>query len=469
MGEGKPKVVIIGAGSIFFGRQILWQMAQSEILREGTLAYVDIDARNLERMVALAHRVVEAVGAPLRVVGTTDRREVLDGADFVVLTFARRNAYYRGVDTQIARKHGVTMCSSDTIGPGGIFRALRSIPEVLAVCDDVRRLCPRAWVINYINPTAVVGIALMRHAADLRTFALCDGNHEPYNTHRYLRRVGLLGEDETPTPEQMAATDLRIAGVNHCTWLLRFTYEGRDMMPRLREAVAESAGEEQARAGGSSHSKGRYNNTYALALLDLYGAYPTAVGHTKEYVPFWQGYGSRRGLEAGLPPITPFDWEERRRRTEGVWREIEAYAGGTKPIEEFLRTTRADHAGDIIESMWGGLGKPFFLNGPNQGAVTNLPDDAFLELRRDVTLEGYRAHAVGEMPRGLLGLTQQILDTHELTVEAAITCDRRLLRRAMMTDPIVHNLADGDAIIADLLAAEREVLPETWFAGSPGQ
>jgi len=315
----------------------------------------------------------------------------------------------------------------------------------------------------------VVGIALMRHAADLRTFALCDGNHEPYNTHRYLRRVGLLGEDETPTPEQMAATDLRIAGVNHCTWLLRFTYEGRDMMPRLREAVAERAAEEEARAGGSSHSKGRYNNTYALALLDLYGAYPTAVGHTKEYVPFWQGYGSDRGLEAGLPPITPFDWEERRRRTEGVWREIEAYVAGTKPIEEFFRATRADHAGDIIESMWGGLGKPFFLNGPNQGAVTNLPDDAFLELRRDVTLEGYRAHPVGEMPRGLLGLTQQILDTHELTVEAAITCDRRLLRRAMMTDPIVNNLADGDAIIADLMAAERAVLPEAWFAGSTRQ
>lgn len=464
MARKGPRVVVIGAGSIYFGRQILWHMAQSEPLREGTLAYVDIDRRNLDRMVGLGQRVVEALRSPLVLVGATDRREALEGADFVVLTFARRNAYYRGVDTRIALKHGVTMCSSDTIGPGGIFRALRSIPEVMAVCEDIRRLCPEAWVINYINPTAVVGIALMRHAPDLKTFALCDGNHEPHNTYRYLRDVGLLGKDETPTADQLAATDLRIAGVNHCTWLLKFTYEGRDMLPRLREAIAARAEEEKAQGGGSSHSKGRYNNAYALALFDLYGAYPTAVGHTKEYVPFWQGYGSPQGLNAGLPPITPFDWEERRRKTEGIWREIEEYVSGAKPIEEFLRTTRADHAGDIIEAMWAGWNKRFFINGPNQGAVTNLPDDAFLELKRDVSMKGFRALPVGEMPRGLLGLTQQVLDTHELTVEAAMTCDRRLLRRAMMSDPIVNNLADGDAILADLLEAQREALPEAWFA-----
>jgi Alpha-galactosidases/6-phospho-beta-glucosidases, family 4 of glycosyl hydrolases len=228
----------------------------------------------------------------------------------------------------------------------------------------------------------VIGIALMRHAPDLKTFALCDGNHEPHNTIRYLREVGILGRDEAPAPERLAPADIRIAGVNHCTWLLKFTYEGRDMMPRLREVVAERAARELAEGGGGTHSKRRYNNAYALALLDLYGAYPTAVGHTKEYVPFWQGYGSAQGLAQGLPPITPFDAEERQRHTEGVWREIEEYVSGARPIGEFLRSTRADHAGDIIEAMWAGWEKPFYLNGPNQGAVSNLPDDAFLELKR---------------------------------------------------------------------------------------
>ena len=114
--------------------------------------------------------------------------------------------------------------------------------------------------------------------------------------------------------------------------------------------------------------------------------------------------------------------------------------------------------------MWGKLRKPFYINGPNCGAVTNLPDDAFLELRSDVDMQGLRPQPFGELPRGILGLTCQVLDAHELTAEAALTGDRRLLRRAMLTDPICNNIPDADACIRDFLDAQRDVLPDYWYS-----
>jgi alpha-galactosidase/6-phospho-beta-glucosidase family protein len=114
--------------------------------------------------------------------------------------------------------------------------------------------------------------------------------------------------------------------------------------------------------------------------------------------------------------------------------------------------------------MWRNLGKPFFINSANRGAVTNMPDDAFLELRCDLDMNGPRPQPFGEMPRGLLGMQMQVLDTHELTAEAAVTFDRKTLLRAMLTDPIVNNIADAKMIMTELLEAEKDALPAEWFA-----
>jgi len=124
-----------------------------------------------------------------------------------------------------------------------------------------------------------------------------------------------------------------------------------------------------------------------------------------------------------------------------------------------MTTFGPDHATDIIENMVGNLGKPFYVNTFNGGAVTNMADDAFLELLCDVDMQGPRPRPVGAMPRGLRGMQEIVLDTHELTAEAVATCDRALLRRAMLTDPLVNSIADADAIIRELLAIERDALP----------
>lgn len=455
-----PKVAVIGAGSYFFGKPVIWNMIKSEILSGGTLVLVDTNPDTLKTMMELAQRAIDATNSPSKVIGSTDRREVLKDCDFVVLSFSEKNTWYRGVDTRIAKKYGVTMCSSDTIGPGGIFRAMREIPEMLRVCSDVEELCPDAWLINFINPTSVLGIALMRYAPKVKSFALCDGNHLPHATTYYMRLAGVIGEEESPSAEMVKDFEYKIAGVNHCTFMTECNYKGKDRIQNFKKALAKHAKAEQIK-GPSPKAKPRLNHDYALQLMDIYEAYPTAISHTKEYVPFFQGYG----IMPNTPePIIPFDAYNRSEEMAEAWEKTKKLASGEIPIEEFLSLDNGDHATDIIESMWGNLGKDFFINSANRGAVTNMPDDAFLELRCNVNMEnGPQPKPFGEMPRGVLGLQMQVLDTHELTAEAAVTCDHKLLLRAMMTDPIVNNIGDAKMIIKELLEIEKDILPAKWY------
>ncbi len=452
-----PKVVVIGAGSLFFGRQALWQMLDSDVLRHGTLAYVDVDKERLDKMMGLGRLMIDHLDSPLTLEGSSERRDVLPGADFIVLSFANDGVKYRGIDCDISKKYGTLMGSGDTIGPGGIFRAMRELPVILKVADDVRELCPNAWVINYINPTTVNGIGLMRHASDLKSFALCDGHHMPQMKHSYLVQAGIAPDAESVTPEMMDKLDMRVAGINHFTWVLSLKYDGKDLLPIVRKDLEAAAAKEK----DEGSSKGRFNSTYCLELWDLYGAYPDTMAHTKEYVPYWQGHNTS---DSKLPALSTFDAPARQKIHDAMWKEVEGYISGELPPSQFVSKYGPDHATDIIESMGGGLGKQFYINQPNRGAVENMDDDAFFELLSNVDMDGPRPLPVGSFPKGIRALEQQVLETHELTVEAIVNRDRTLLRRAMCLDPIVNSIPDADAIIADLLDAERPALPDEWFA-----
>ena len=236
-----PKVVVIGAGSLFFGRQSIWQMVHSPHLHGGTLGLVDTDGERLEKMARLAEMVIEANGVSLALEASTDRKDVLSGSDFVVLSFADRSAMFRGIDCEVAERYGVRMCSGDSIGPGGIFRTMREFPVILACARDIEALCPDAWVVNYVNPTAVHGIGLRRYAPKLKSFALCDGLHMPYVRQSYAVRAGIIDYEDDYTDEIDREFDLRISGVNHFTWVLRAEYAGRDVMPEIAESVRRDA------------------------------------------------------------------------------------------------------------------------------------------------------------------------------------------------------------------------------------
>jgi len=208
------------------------------------------------------------------------------------------------------------------------------------------------------------------------------------------------------------------------------------------------------------NAKGRFSAAYRLQLVDVFGAYPTTTGHTKEYVPFFQGYGA---APVDPQPLAVFDASDRQAKMDTFWAQNEQYASGERPIGEFLETGKSDHATDIIESMWGDLGKRFYVNVRNNGAVPNMADDAILELRSDIDMGGVTPRPSGNMPLGLLGMTRLVLDSHELAATAAVTYDRDILLRALCTDPIVNNIVDARAVMEELLEAECDVLRPDWY------
>lgn len=449
-----PKVVIVGAGSLFFGRKAIWQMVHSPHLREGTLALVDIGAERLDKMKRLAEMVRDHHDVPLKIEASTDRTDVLDGADYIVLSFADRNAHFRGVDVDTSAKYGIRMCSGDTIGPGGVMRTAREYPQIIAACRDIERLCPDAWVVNYINPTSVHGIGMARHFPKLKSLALCDAQWGLRGN--YAKLAGVEDDDKFV---------LLSAGPNHFSWVLKAEYDGRDVLPRIVEGIRERADEDANKQaqGGKSEAKGYMNNSIAIELYEAFGVLPTVLGHTKEYVRFYQGR-SATGQDRHAA-IKLFEVPTRLKWTASVWQRVDDYVNGTVDIAEFDSEFGSDPATDIIESMAGGLGKRFFINTMNRGAVPNMSDDAFLELYCDLDREnGPQPLACPPMPRGVRGMCEQVLDTHELTAEAVYQGDRKLLRRALLTDPLSNSIGDTDALLEELLEREADALPDGAYA-----
>ncbi len=454
-----PKVVVIGSGSLFFGRQAIWQMVHSPHLNRGTLSLVDKDPQRMEKMGTLAEKVAADTGVDLRIEVASNWREVLPDADFVVLSFAEDTVRYRGLDCQISEKYGIRMCSGDTIGPGGIFRTMRELPLIMDCVADVQRLCPEAWVINYINPSAVNGMAIARYAPGVKSLALCDSLHMPHVKIRYAKHAGVIDDESEWNAELDSAFDMRIAGVNHFTWMLRAEFQGRDVTPQIAETLRQGVVTETM--DGDRSAKAIYNHAIGYHLFEIFGVIPVCVSHTKEYLRFYQGHGV---LPDAIPPLSIWETDMRYARHEAMWRQVDDFISGALPISQYMANFDPDHATDVIENMVGDLGKPFYINTYNRGAVSNMADDAFLELLCDLDMDGPLPRPVDEMPRGLRGLQEQILDTHELTAEAVVKGDYALLRRAMMTDPLTNSIADADAILRELLAAEREALPDHWFS-----
>lgn len=453
-----PKVVVIGAGSLFFGRQAIWQMVQSRYLNCGTLALVETDPERLEKLTRLAEMVAQHNGVALRIEAAAHWKDALPEADFVVLSFANQTVRYRGIDCAVSERYGVRMCSGDTIGPGGIFRAMREFPAILDCARDVVDLCPDAWVINYVNPSTVHGIGLRSYAPNVKSFALCDSLHMPHVKRRYAVRAGILDGTEELTADIDREFDLRIAGVNHFTWMLKAEYRGEDRMPMIAESIRRSAALEDRRA--ASDAKALHNDGITNSLYEAFGRIPVCTAHTKEYLPYWQGRGV---LPEPIPPLSIWETDARYARHAAMWQQVDDFLEGRIPIGDYMELLGSDHATDVIETMVGNLGRPFYVNTFNHGAVSNMADDAFLELLCDVDMNGPRPRPVGEMPRGLRGFQEVVLDTHELTAEAVATCDRTLLRRALLTDPLITSMADANAILNDLFEAERDALPDCWY------
>src|SRR5713101_4715043 len=388
-----PKVTMVGAGSAVFARQIITDILAVDGLDSGTFALVDIDAKRLDLAGAIAQKLVALSGKKWKVEASTDRAEVLAGTDYLVNSIEVAGLQNVRADYDIPMKYGVDQCIGDTIGPGGIFKALRTGPTWLDIVADVTRLAPEAMILNYTNPMSILTLAAAR-STGLPVIGLC---HSVQGTSRLLADYLQVPYDEL---------DWKCAGINHNAWFTKLERNGEDLYPLLRRRATLPEIYEQ--------------DPVRFEVMLHLGAFVTeSSGHFSEYVPYFRkrpdlikkyarpGYLGESGFYANNWP----DW--RRANDERIQTMLD---GKT----EIPRERSLEYGADIIEaaekdqpvSIWG--------NVVNDGAIENLPAGGCVEVECKISPEGVQPVRFGSLPEQLAAMNRAHMAVHELVVEALL-------------------------------------------------
>jgi alpha-galactosidase len=428
-----PKVTLIGAGSAVFARQLMTDLLAIDSLEGGVFALVDVDPTRLALAERIARRLVELSGKRWSVQASTDRMEVLQGSDYVINSIEVAGLKNVRFDYDIPMRYGVDQCIGDTIGPGGIFKALRTGPAWLDIVSDVERVAPRSVVMNYTNPMSILTLAALR-AGNLQVVGLC---HSVQGTSRQIASYLGIPYDEMTW---------ECAGINHNAWFTRLERGGEDLYPRLRECAREAAIYER--------------DPVRFEVMLHLGAFVTeSSGHFSEYVPYFRkrpdlvekyarpGYLGESGFYAN-------NWPRWRREND---ESIEAMLAGRKPIP--LQRS-LEYGADIVEAVEGGAPARIHGNVANKGAIDNLPDGC-VEVECRVDRAGIKTQRFGLLPEQLAALNRAHMAVHELVVEALMTRDRRKAKYALMLDPLTSAVCSPeeiDRLFEEMWAAERESL-----------
>jgi alpha-galactosidase len=431
------RIVMLGAGS-GFTHGLSSDILQIAGLEGGRIALVDIDPKRLRLAEGLVRKIAEALGKDKAwtIVATTDRTRVLEGADFVINTIEVSGTKTVRLDNDIPLEYGVSQCIGDTIGPGGIFKAMRTVPVWIEVLRDIERLAPRAAVLNYTNP-----MSIMTHAAQAVTrlpmVGLC---HSVQGGSRRLAEwCGVPLEEFV----------WQCAGLNHLAWFTRLEHRGRDLYPRLkRRAATDRAFWEQ--------------DPVRFDFMLHFGYYVTeSSGHFSEYVPY---YRKRRGLlkqytrshYRGQESFYADEWPTWRRGADARRRRI---IQGKEALRVKGRTH--EYASNIIEAM--AVGKPFVFHGStwNTSLIENLPTDSAVEVPIYVDRRGFQPMHFGPLPDPCAALCRQHMSVNKLVAEACIEGDRQKARLGLMLDPLtaaVCSPAEIQEMFDRMFRAERRYL-----------
>ena len=435
------KIVLIGAGSAMFTQGLVADLIAAAT-GEGRLGryrwdlcLVDIDEEALEVARAMAEHVVniQNAEASISLAWSTDRRDVLHGADVVVSTIAvgKRRAWE--ADVFIPRKYGIFQPVGDTAMPGGISRAMRMIPATVAIARDIAALCPEALFINYANPMTANCWAVHK-ATGVPVIGLCHGvNH-------------IEGFMASQAGLDRRRTSSLAVGVNHLTWMTEFRHEGADAWPLVR-AKADRTGE-----------------PFSWGLFDAYGAYPCVSDrHVTEFFPerFPEGryYGRILGVDA-------FSFEDCIAGGDTIYARMGRQARGEEAFDDkqIIQRAEGEHEQllEILDAHWADSRRVFSMNVPNLGAVANLPADAVLEIPVAACAGsgGFRPLSVPDFPDILASIIARKLTAIRLTVEAALKGDRLLFVEALLADGAVTYPLTAGRLADELLAAHKEDLPQ---------
>ena len=431
------KVTFMGAGSTVFAKNVLGDCMCTPALHGLDIALYDIDPVRLEESQKMLDAINRNSGAHATIrsyLGVENRREALRGADFVV------NAIQVGlyepctvIDFEVPKRFGLRQTIADTLGIGGIFRALRTIPVMLDFAEDMKAVCPNAWFLNYTNPMAMLTGAMLRET-DVKTVGLC--HSVQVCAESLFKSVGMENDPDVQT---------KIAGINHMAWLLEITKDGKNLYPEIK-----------ARAAALTE---KHDNMVRLEIMKRFGYYVTESSeHNAEYMPFF--------IKSKYPELIdrfniPLDEYPRR-----CIRQIEDWKTRSKTLTEDPNLSHErthEYASYIIESMV--TGKPYKIGGNvlNNGLITNLPRNAVVEVPCLVDRSGVCPTYIGDLPEQLAALNRTNINVQLLTLEAARTRKKDYIYQAAMMDPHLQSELSIDDIVAlcdALIEAHAGWLPE---------
>jgi len=427
----QPKIVIIGAASSSFS-DILQEMITFPGLDGAELGLVDIDAEGLEIMTKLGQRMCREWGKKTTVVGTTDRTEVLAGADFVLTLIAAGGVTTWRQDEEIPAKHGFFGCSVDTIGPGGLFRGLRLIPAMIDICRDVERLCPDAWVINYSNPMTAICRAL-RKVANVKIVGLCTAGYLP----RQIARQMEIDE---------ARIDVISAGVNHCMWAFKIMVDGVDATEQWKELIREKQGGDYYRS--------------SVEMLDILDVWPMpGANHVAEFFPYFYGPGDDGRDDGRYPYRSGHDFDERLVKDAERRTKLKAQGEGTEELGAPPADESASEAIKILLSIWNNSRTRHYANVENNGSVPNLPPEAIVEIPVIADASGVRALDVGPLPESVVGFVRSRTSFFELLADAAIQRSKKIALQCLLNDTNTLSIVHARECIEEMFEVQKEFLP----------
>jgi alpha-galactosidase len=444
-----PKIAMIGAGSVVFARRLLVDLLSWPAIQGAEVALMDIDARRLELIGALAGRLVAQEGLPARVGTTTDRRAALDGADYVVCSIQVGGLEMYAHDVEIPRRYGIDQTVGDTLGPGGVFRGLRTIPVFQSIARDMEALCPHALFINYSNPMNI-NMWAWSQSTKIRAIGLC---HSVQGTAERLARFMGVPFDEV---------SFWCAGINHQAWYLELRRghgggRGADLYPVLREKMDDPAtfAEDRVR----------------FEVMRHFGYFVTeSTHHMSEYVPWFRTSPDR--IEAFTTPRWDY-YDICVNRKDPHEEKMAREARGEAPIP-FTRTH--EYCSYIVNAMETNVPYVMNANVPNTwgrsdfrggGAgsllISNLPPSCNVEVPCLVDGAGVHPCAVGDLPEHLAGINRTNVNVQALAVEGALTGDREMIVRAVQMDPLTAALLPLSRIremVGEMFVAEAACLPQ---------
>ena len=434
------KIALIGAGSTIFAQRLIGDILLTpELAKDTQIALHDIDEDRLRTSEIVTRRITEKLGLKTLVFSSTDRREVLAGSDYVI--FMMQVGGYKPstvIDFEIPKKYGLRQTIADTLGVGGIMRALRTIPVIRDILRDMEEVCPHAILLNYVNPMAMLCMAINQISPGMKMVGLC---------HSVQGTAEQLANDLN---ENIEDVDYFCAGINHMSFYLRFEKKQngikQDLYPRLRE-IAEQ---------GSMPK----DNLVRYEMLKRLGFFVTESSeHFSEYTPWFIKRDRPDLIDEFNIPLDEYitrcekqisEWDEQRVSLENKNQSIEVCQSH-------------EYAASIINGLENG--KEVTINGnvSNEGLIDNLPGNISVEVPCLINTNGIQPVRVGALPTHLAALMMTNINVQQLTVEASLSGKKEHVYHAAMLDP--HTAAELSVdeiwhLVDDLLEAHGEMIPK---------